>query len=438
MIFAARMKNEIACAMICAERIGKGVIKMKLIKTSLSVFLALIIALSSLIITTAASYDTKNMTITVYKQKVVSVKAKFNCEYSHKVTGFKKAVKVESYTYQGRAYYHITAKKLTETDKPTVKLIEKNLSTGKKTTLKAYKITVKDVKNSSFRAIKLSVGADLVGAVKNSYTRAYTLKIRDESIAMVNPKSTVQDNIGADNYQFFGFNTFRKGTTTADIYLYGTKKKVGTVKLVVGDYKPYVDSRFSTLTLKYNKHGLAEYNYGFAHVLHNYKYGAKLTYKYDTKYLKIKKSGLNSVIPKKRGTVKITAYAGDVKAGTFKVNIVKGTMAEVFANNTGGESDGDFLNYDDFIHISDGKKTFNLFNKINKAVLNNENKGTSFAEEDYTVTYKSPDETVATVDENGKVHAGAKASEGDQISLWYSLKFSDGSTFTDTFTLGFD
>ena len=413
---------------------------MKILKAAIVIILTIIIASSCAAIAGAAVEEiTKSITVTQYKSKTVSVKDTADGDFSiyGKVTkGDKKAVKVEFDSWKGNtSLFSVTGKKTTGKKPVTVSFIKKNTETGATTVLKTIKVTVKKPSQTKFKTIKLSKGKNLVGALKTrGFTELYKLKIKNNKIAkFAGLNSTTFD----DTYSLMSFNAYKKGTTKADVYVKDVK--VGTVKIKVGNYKPYFDTKNHTITMKYNSHGRAAdyYPSDITDYLRNYNYShvEKLTFKTNTKYITYKKNALYPFAVKKTGKTSITVLDGKKKLATVKVKIVKGTMAEVYENNLGGDSDADFLNYENYLPVTNGDGTFNIFKEIDSIVLNNKGTGTSFSEKDYTITYSTKDTDYISVDNSGVVHATSKALEADSVTVDYTIKFADNSKFKGVFTL---
>ena len=109
------------------------------------------------------------------------------------------------------------------------------------------------------------------------------------------------------------------------------------------------------------------------------------------------------------------------KLGTINVSVVKAKMSEVADNAflfySGGELNGQVLK------TNFGKPEFDLKTAIKKVLVNNEELGTKFSENDYEVTYQSSDEKVAVVSNSGIVSGTGNGS----CQINYSIRFSDDS-----------
>ncbi|MEE3333958.1 MAG: hypothetical protein VZR54_06755 [Ruminococcus sp.] len=407
---------------------------MKFLKASITFILSIIIATSAAAIAGAvAKAETNSINVTLYKDKNLDViKDDGNFSYSAKVTGNKKAVIVDTEygdTYTG---FRIIGNKLTGSKRATVKIIKTNNITDKSETVKTYKISVKKPKVKKLATIKLSKGQKMVGAIKNDFCRECKLKVRNTKI--VKPNGGCPDINTDRDVQLLTFNAKKKGSTTADVYIKNTK--VGKVKIKVGAYKPYVDSKNKNVTLKYNSHGRAEDYYGFSEYLRNYDYRIfdKLTYKTDSKYITYNKDDLYPFTINRTGSTTISICHKNKKLASIKAKIKTAKMADVFSNNLGGESDGDFLNYEHCVSYSTNT-TYDVFDNINSIVLNNKRKGTNFSKSDYKITYKSNDESTATIDEYGVAHIKPAALQAGSVSFKYTIKFSDKSVYTGTYKI---
>ena len=111
------------------------------------------------------------------------------------------------------------------------------------------------------------------------------------------------------------------------------------------------------------------------------------------------------------------------KLGTINVSVVKAKMSEVADNAflfySGGELNGQVLK------TNFGKPEFDMKTAIKKVLVNNEELGTKFSENDYEVTYKSSDEKVAVVSNSGIVSGTGNGS----CQINYSIRFSDDSVY---------
>ncbi len=111
------------------------------------------------------------------------------------------------------------------------------------------------------------------------------------------------------------------------------------------------------------------------------------------------------------------------KLGTINVSVVKAKMGEI--------ADSSMLQYDgnefgpQLLKANFGKSEFDAGAAIKKVLIDNKELGTKFTEDDFTVTYKSSKEKVATVNEEGVVSAVGNG----ESDISFSISFSDGSTY---------
>ena len=407
---------------------------MKILKSAIAIIMTIIIAASCAAIAGAAVKETtKSITVTQNKDKTIKIKdnSKYDGKYYVKVTkGDKKAVEVDFTGWEGdKALFCITGREITK--KPvTVKIIRKSYHTGKKTTFKTLKVTVKKAEQKRFRTIKLSIGKNLTGVLnRNGFADHYKLKIKDTSI--VKCKHTSYGYV--EIYDTLNFDTFKAGTTEADVYV--RKTKVGTVKIKVGDYKPYLCLKDNTLTLKYSNHGRAKQPEDMNLVNLNADLYENLTYKTDSEYFDCNMDSEYLFTTKKTGKTTLTILNGKEEIGTFDVNIVEAKMAEVYENNRYGDGDSDNLYYGNNLSVSNKSKTFNLFTKINNVVLNNKSKGTSFKKSDYKITYSTKDTKYVKVSKKGVVTVKKNAAKKGTASIKYTIKFADKSKYTDNINI---
>ena len=109
------------------------------------------------------------------------------------------------------------------------------------------------------------------------------------------------------------------------------------------------------------------------------------------------------------------------KLGTINVTVVKAEMADIVDPSV-LSYDGDEFGYQ-LLKSNFGKSEADLGTGIRNVLIDNEELGTKFSEDDFTVTYGSSNETIATVSDDGIISA---AGNGEcQIS--YSIRFTDGS-----------
>ena len=424
---------------------------MSVLKKSAGIVLSVILAASVTVLPANVSAATKDITLKRFGGYTYSIEREPGYSYSYKVSSNSgKNIKVtDSFPY-GDYVVYIAAKNKTGATLSTVKIKKTNEATGVKTTIDKINVKVTSNSKQTFKKIKISKGVEKKVAVKckisdeySSNSAPYKLKIKNTKIA----KFVRSEKVSGTDYCYCYITGKKKGSTSADVYAAGTKVKLGKVKIKVGSYKAKIDPLYKDLKLKYNSHGSVE-NYYWENnpAVVNQKTDAKYSYKISKKIATIKSK---RIYPKKTGKAKVTVYQKlkgkkKTKVGKFNLQVIKGTMAEVFRNNKNGDSDADFLNYDNWMHLSEGETSFNLAKLIDKIVLNNKSKGTSFSKNDYSITYTRSDSDVAIVDSLGAVHAIITPDQmiarnnQESIEIGFKIKFSDNSTYSDVFYLGID
>ena len=109
------------------------------------------------------------------------------------------------------------------------------------------------------------------------------------------------------------------------------------------------------------------------------------------------------------------------KIGTINVSVVTAKMSEVaeeaFMSYTGSELVSQQLK------PNFGKTEYEIASAIKKVLINNEELGTKFTEDDFTVTYKSSNEKIAVVSDSGVV----SGTGNGECQIIYTIHFSDDS-----------
>lgn len=111
------------------------------------------------------------------------------------------------------------------------------------------------------------------------------------------------------------------------------------------------------------------------------------------------------------------------KIGTITITVINAEMADVvgaalFSYN------GDGLD-PQWLKANFGKSETDIGAAVKYALVDNEELGTGFSEDDFTVTYESTDEKIAVVDENGVVSAAGNG----ECYINYIIRFTDGSVY---------
>ena len=111
------------------------------------------------------------------------------------------------------------------------------------------------------------------------------------------------------------------------------------------------------------------------------------------------------------------------KIGTITITVIRAEMADVVGTALFSYS-GDGLG-PQWLKANFGKSETDIGAAIKDALIGNEEIGTRFSEDDFTVTYHSTDEKIAVVDENGVVSAAGNG----ECYINYIIRFTDGSVY---------
>ncbi|MBQ9673091.1 MAG: aminotransferase class V-fold PLP-dependent enzyme [Ruminococcus sp.] len=109
------------------------------------------------------------------------------------------------------------------------------------------------------------------------------------------------------------------------------------------------------------------------------------------------------------------------KLGTITVNVIKLTLAEAMDNALIDYDDNEL--YDLWLKLNFGKISYDMGATLKRAFVNNEELGTTLTEDDFTISFKSDDDKVATVTEDGVI-TGVKNGETYVVA---HIVYSDGS-----------
>ena len=109
------------------------------------------------------------------------------------------------------------------------------------------------------------------------------------------------------------------------------------------------------------------------------------------------------------------------KIGTVNVTVVKAEMADIADPSITFYDGEEFDNQ--LLKSNFGKSETDLGVGIRKVLINNEALGTKFTEDDFTVTYHSSDEKIATVSDDGIISAAGNG----ECQIIYTIRFTDGS-----------
>lgn len=111
------------------------------------------------------------------------------------------------------------------------------------------------------------------------------------------------------------------------------------------------------------------------------------------------------------------------KIGTVTITVVKAEMADVVGASLFSYS-GEGLS-PQWLKANFGKTEDDIGAAIKDALVGNKELGTEFSEDDFTVTYQSNDEKIASVSENGVVSAVGNG----ECYVNYTIRFTDGSAY---------
>ncbi len=449
---------------------------MTLIKKTAGIILSLIIALSAAAVPTAVfAAENEELTLKRFGGYTYEIKKEAGYDYDIKVSDNSgKSVAAEMHYNDLYNSVEIAALKKTGDTKPVVEVIKENRATGEKTTITSFKVTVKNYDKLNFGTVKISKGKNKKVLVKkcnvsSEYSWAkslnsdvYTVKVKNKKIATF--RNTDTDDVYKNTY--FSFNGKKKGATTGTVYISGTKVKVGTIKIKVGTYKAKVDPLNRIYDAQYNMHGPADKYYIDADAkdfILNAKSGAKYSYKIaNSKVAKLDNlgGGHYAITTKKVGTTAIKVYEKlknqeKTKIGVMKLRVKNATMAQVFEYNA---THSDVSNGEDIIdqfgsdimYLSQGESGYDLADEIDKLVLNHSVKGTRFSADEYSITYRSTDTSVFTVDEKGIIKAvltydqfktsGREKDENIvfEVDIAFKVSFCDGTGYDGIFRMGIE
>lgn len=111
------------------------------------------------------------------------------------------------------------------------------------------------------------------------------------------------------------------------------------------------------------------------------------------------------------------------KIGTINITVVKAEIA-VFVGKCIISYSGDGLD-PQWLKVNFGKSETDIGAAVKDVLIDNEQLGAKFSEDDFTVTYESSDIKVAVIDENGVVSAVGNGS----CTIGYSITFTDSSVY---------
>lgn len=404
---------------------------MKLNKSILSLMITVLMLISAVVIpASAATVKTEKKVMTQYTRINYPETKSPKDVYKYKIKNNENNYLKVEFTDNGSSYWlFVSAKKVTpEKNKPVVTVYkEKN---GKKTNVRKYRFTVNSPAAKTYSNINININMTKKKTLKNPYYKDYTFKY-DKKIAKID---TAYVGDGKGNFKY-KIKALKKGSTDVKVYIKGTKKLAGTFKINAGDYATKLNSKFKTLNLKYNGHGVSTYmadchktlnsmlkdrKYGavYSVTVENEKVASTLADNKNTTIYSVGKGSTTAKVYQKIGKKEETQIA------SFKINVTGVKMNYVAQQNMLWFNDGIFGNGEMIEYLSP-KESFTMKNTIVKSLINNTYTGSHFKKSCYKITYKSTDKSVASVTTAGKVTA---KKLGNAV-INYTITFSDKSVF---------
>lgn len=403
---------------------------MKFTKTIVcSILTIMIIAVSAVFPTSATTVNTIEKTMSKYTKIKLSAAKSSKDTYKYKITNNSKNYVSVAFEDKGTTYkLHVTSlKKTGKTKKPLLTVYkEKN---GKKTDVKKYRFTVTKTEKQTFKDVKINIKMSKKVTLKNIYAKKYRFKYDKKVISIPKKFTSKKDN------RTYKIKTLKKGSTDVEVYLKGTKAKVGAFKVTACDIKTTLNKKYKTLKFKYNGHGSSNYmkdcHISLNTMLSNKKYNTTYTVtigneKVASTYIDKKKTHIYSV-GKGSTTADIYQKIGkkeEEKIGSFKITVVKTKMNYVAKQNMAYYPDGIFGSGEMVEYLSP-KETLDMKATIVKSLINNPLTGSHFKKKYYSISFKSSDTSVAAVTSIGKV----TAKKVGYAIVNYSIGFSDNSVF---------
>ena len=403
---------------------------MKFTKTILcSILTILIIAVTAVLPTSATTVKATKKTMSKYTKIILSAAKSSKDTYKYKITNNSKKYVSVDFKDNGTSYkLHVTGEKITpDTNKPLLTVYsEKN---GKKTDVKKYRLAVTKTVKQTFADTKVNVKMSRKVTLKNIYVKKYRFSY-DKKLISINKKFKKNGD-----KRTYTIKTYKKGVAEVEVYLKGTKAKIGTFNVTVGDYKTKLKKKYSTLKLKVNGHGsstyMADCHISLNSMLKDKRYNTTYTVtigneKVASTYIDKDKTYIYSV---GKGTTTADLYQKEgkkteEKIGSFKITVTKTKMNYVAKQNMLYYPDGIFGNGEMVEYLSP-KETFDMKKTIVKTLINNTLTGSHFKKSSYAISFKSSDKSVVTVTSIGKV----TAKKVGHAVVNYSIGFSDNSVF---------
>ncbi len=403
---------------------------MKFTKTILcSILTVLIIAGAAVFPSSATTVKTTNKVMSKYtKLKLSAAKSKKDT-YKYKIKNNSKNYVIVDFKDNGSKYkLTVSSRKKTSASKKPVITVYKEKN-GKKTDVKKYRFTVTKTEKQNFSDVKINVKMSKSVTIKNPYTKEYKLNY-DKKIITIDSKYKTNGK-----KRVYSVKTLKKGSTKVEVYLKGTKAKVGEFTVTAGDVKTKIKKNYKPLNLKYNGHGesnyMADCHIKLNSILKDRKYNTTYTVTIDNEkvastYIDNDKTYIYST-GKGSTTAQLYQKIGDepeTKVTSFKINVTKTKMNYVVKQNMLYYPDGIFGNGEMVEYLSPGD-TLNMKDTIVNSLINNKMTGSHFKTSCYSISFVSSDTSVASVTSIGKV----TAKKLGYTIVNYSIGFSDNSVF---------
>lgn len=405
---------------------------MTLFKKTLGIILSAIIAVSVFAVPTAASaVSTKKVTLLQYTSRNLTFKKAESDSYECKISGnSKNYIKVDASDDGTYFWLFVYSKKTTAKTKPTISVYKNE--NGSKTLYKKFSVTVTPVKKVKYSNRQFNKNVTKEIMLKNPYEKELKFKYSKKIIkfkqgAFINGEKC-----------YYRVKALKKGSTTVKVYLKGTKKKIGSFKITVGNYAASIKKSSKKLTIKYNKHiksncleggsiNLGEHIKNF-HADAAYTFKAKNTKLVSSKTLKKEEltPKASLVFSKKTGKTTLTVYEKrpkmkKKKIGTITLTVKRAKDSEVYDTNRGWDNDGIFYE----LFASPGDK-IDLKSMVVGRYVNLHITGSHFDESEYTFKATSNHPEIVSVDENGVCTVNSFDPDAKHY-ISYTVTFADGS-----------
>lgn len=400
-------------------------------KKTISIILSLLITLGAVAVFGANAVTVKNKTIKAFTSKTFQIGKPSSLKYYCKTENNSNKYINVKFNDNGSSYkVKVYAKKVTSATKPTVHIYYKN-SKNKAVYVKSLKYTVTPAPEVSLQDYKINVNMTQKITINNPYAYEYRFKASKKNIVKL-PKTCTSNG----TKRTYSFKALKKGEVTIGVYLNGAPKKVGEFTIKTGSFKTTVDSRYKTVTLKYNSHGSSTYmsqsHFDFSDALLCKRAGANY-------YLISDNEDIADVVDETivystgKGTTSATVYeeigSKSKAVGTVTIKSKPVTMSYVAKQNAAFYDNMIFGHGDntEYLNLTD-TKSVSLKPVIVKRLLKNSLTGSHFSSSNYTITYVSSNKKAATVSSSGKV----SAVKAGKAKITFTIKFSDTATYKNS------